>query len=240
MDNVKRKLLSDLFGSPSTIVPVVVGATALLVSWAVGSVPGMLVGIAGVLGGVGLMATRWILNLERMTEESRRRLVEQEQAKHREELQQLEASLALDGDPRTETCLRHLHEYYEAFQKKAEGGELTVAGYEVTSRVERLFQACLDQLRRSHELWEQAHEFRGKAKQSILDEREEIVQEVAATTDHIQSAVAHFRRINDRQDDMDLGQLRDELDESLRVAKLVDERMAAWEDPLDRHPAEFE
>ncbi|MBP86301.1 MAG: hypothetical protein CMJ64_06250 [Planctomycetaceae bacterium] len=106
----------------------------------------------------------------------------------------------------------------------------------MTHRVEKLFQACIDQLRRSHELWEQAHDCRGDETQRVLDEHEKMVGEVASTTAQVVRAVDHFRRMKEqRDDDDDLHPLREELDESLRVARVVEERMAAWENPLSQH-----
>ena len=230
MDDVQQKVLRDLFGSKATVLPIAFGAAALAASWAANSGVGIMVGVGSILAGVGITLTRWIMNLEQITQRAQQQLLRQEQEKHREDLRQLDASLVLDGDPRTESCLRQLREHYDAFQEKVRSGDVS-AGYEVTSRVERLFQACIDQLRRSHDLWEEAHEHRGDAKQAILDEREEIVREVTATTEHIDRAVQHFRRLSARRDDNELSDLRSELDESLRVARLVDERMAAWERP---------
>jgi hypothetical protein len=237
VDDVKRKVLARLLGSPSTIIPLSFGAAALAASAMIGNRAGMLVGGASILAGVGVMATRWILSLDQITEEARRRLLKREEDKHRDAMKQLEASLVLDGDPRTETCLRQLCDHYDVFQEKAADGKLTAAGYQVTRQVEQLFQACINQLGRSHELWEQAHGCRNAERQGVLDEREEIVSEVAATTEQVVRAVEHFRQMNEQHDETDLHHLREELDESLRVARLVEERMAAWENPLGQYSA---
>ena len=238
MNDVKRKELAQLFGSPSTIIPLAFGATALGVSAMTQNTTGMLVGAVCLLAGVGITATRWIMSRETIAQETRRQLLRHEEEKHREEIKQLEASLVLDGDSRTETSLRQLCDHYEEFQEKAADGKLTAAGYQVTLQVERLFQACIDQLRRSHDLWEQAHGFRGGERQAVLDEREEIVSEVASTTEQVARAVKHFRQMKEQSGETDLHSLREELDESLRVARLVEERMAAWENPLGQHSAE--
>ena len=238
MDDVKRKELARLLGSPSTTIPLGIGAAAFAVAAMIDSTSGMLVGGATILVGVGVVATRWILAFEKMTEEARRRVLSREEEKHREEMKQLEASLVLDGDARTETCLRQLCEHYDVFQEKAAGGKLTSSGYQVTRQVEHLFQACIDQLRRSHELWEQAHGFRGDERAAVLDEREGIVSEVASTTEQVVRAVQHFRQMKEQTGGSDLRLLREELDESLRVARRVEERMAAWENPLGQHSAQ--
>ena len=235
MNDVKRNVLAQLFGSPSTIIPLAFGAAALTVGALLGNTTGMLVGGTSLLIGVGVTATRWIWSIEQVAEDARRRSLKREEEKHRHEMKQLEASLVLDGDSRTETCLQQLCEHYEVFQEKAADGRLTSNGYQVTRQVEQLFQACIDQLRRSHELWEQAHSFRGEERQEVLDEREEIVREVAATTEQVVRAVEHFREMKEQSGETELRRLREELDESLRIARLVEERMAAWDNPLAQH-----
>jgi putative alpha-1,2-mannosidase len=222
-------------GSPITTVPLCFGAAALGVSLLLGSPTGMFAGTAGLLVGLGIAATRGLLSVEQITEEARRGLLKRQEEKHRDEMKQLEASLVLDGDPRTETSLRQLCEHYELFQEQAAAGRLTASGYQVTQQVEQLFQACINQLRRSHELWEQAHGLRGETRADALEEREEIVVEVAATTEQVLRAVQHFRRMKEQSGEDELHHLREELDESLRVARLVEERMAAWEDPLGKY-----
>lgn len=223
-------------GSLASFVPITLGMAVILGSLAAGNDVGVGIGIVGALAGIGVMAFRIAISGKQQTEPEQpvdeRQGIQREQGKCREELKQLEASLVLDGDARTETALRALCRHYDDFQEKVGDGELTAAGYEVTHRVEELFQACINQLRRSHELWEQAHDYRGDARRAVLDERDDIVQEVVVTTDHINHAVDQFRRINARRDETDLASLREELDESLRVARVVEERMAAWETPL--------
>jgi len=239
----ERKSLSSTFRSPGTLVPVTFGAAAILTALTLGSGfgIGVYVGIASILTGFTVMAARLLPQSAPQIQYTEPAAAETESRTRRDELKLLEASLVLDGDVRTETSLRRLCEHYDNFQEKVEEGALSAAGYEVTHRVEQLFQASIDQLRRSHELWEEAHTFDDAEMQAILDEREEIVREVVTTTDHVNRAVSEFRRIQDRREDHDLGQLREELDESLRVAKAVEERMAAWENPTREHsPSEFE
>ena len=164
-----------------------------------------------------------------MTERAHQYVAEAERKKNAEHLRQLEASLSLDGDPRTEACLRKLREHYDAFQTKVKDGKISVAAYQVMSQVEALFEVSMDQLRRSLQLWEEAHQLRGDEREQVLQERESLVNEVVETTKHVNSAVEQFRKINARRDNTDLAELRDQLDESLRVAKRTEERMAEWD-----------
>lgn len=231
--------MSAAFRLPGTLVPVTFGAAAILTALMLGSGIGVAIGVgvggASILAGFGVMVARLLPTAEPDIQFTEPTAAELDARTQRDELKLLEASLVLDGDARTEQSLRRLCDHYEDFQEKVAEGELPAAGYEVTHQVELLFQASIAQLRRSHELWEEAHNFEGDEMQRILDEREEMVREIVATTDHINRAVSEFRRIEHRREDQDLSQLRDELDESLRVAKAVEERMAVWENPMREH-----
>ena len=71
MDDVRRKVLLDIFAAPGVLLPLAGGLTALIASWAVGGNPALnFGGIAGILGGVGIMASRLILKLDRITQEA--------------------------------------------------------------------------------------------------------------------------------------------------------------------------
>ncbi|MBP86300.1 MAG: hypothetical protein CMJ64_06245 [Planctomycetaceae bacterium] len=119
MDDVKRKALSQLLRSPSTVIPLAFGAAAFGMSALIDSTAGRLIGAANFLASLGVTATRWIMSIDRLQEEARRRLLRSEEQKHRDEMKQLEASLVLDGDARTESCLRQLCDHYDMFQEKA-------------------------------------------------------------------------------------------------------------------------
>ena len=99
----------DLFASPGTLAPIVVGLTSLMYSWAVGGDPAAnAIGIMGVLGGLGYFASRLVLGLEGMTNVLTKRSCEHHRKQQNEALDELERRLVDDQDQRTETCLRQL------------------------------------------------------------------------------------------------------------------------------------
>ena len=64
MDSVRKKVLLDLFASPWSVVPIAGGLSAWLLSWAVdGHMALNMAGLIGVMGGIGVMATRVIFGL---------------------------------------------------------------------------------------------------------------------------------------------------------------------------------
>ncbi len=157
MDDVKRKVLLDLFASPLTLLPVVAGATALIASWAFGGVPILtLGGIAGVLGGLGTFASRMIFGLETLTNQAYEYVLEKQQSTRLAALQQLEARLRKDQDPRTEQLLIQLLSLYHHLKQDIDSGKITVSAHEVLDGVDNMFQVCVDHLDRSFQLWQTA------------------------------------------------------------------------------------
>jgi hypothetical protein len=68
MDEVKRKVYLDLFASPYNLIPFAAGLTSLMASWAIGGdLTLTMAGIAGVLGGIGVTASRLMCLIEGLT-----------------------------------------------------------------------------------------------------------------------------------------------------------------------------
>ena len=79
MDNIKKKVYLDVFASPGTLLPVAGGITAMLAAWATNGNPALLfAGIAGVLVGAGVTATRLVFGLNRITEDAYDHVVQQQ------------------------------------------------------------------------------------------------------------------------------------------------------------------
>ncbi len=227
MDEVKRKVLLDLFASPGTLVPIVAGISSLMYSWAVGGDPtANTIAIVGILGGIGHFASRLVLKLEDMTQSAYEAILDRHQREQDEALDELEEKLRGDDDDRTQTCLHDLRGLYETFRSGCSEGQMVVSHHQVVSQVEQIFQASVQQLKRSLELYEFSRNLHGKAKADILAERERVIQEVIATRQHLGSTIEQFQTFATRRNQSELSRLREELDETLRVAQKTEQRMA--------------
>ena len=225
MDDVKRKIYLDLFASPWTLLPVVSGVTALLVSWAVGGSTLAFAGLAGVLAGAGIFASRLVFGLEKITDNAYQFILAKQQARQQEELQRLHQQLEQDQDPRTQRLLTLLQRAYERLDADVRAGRVTVAAQGVLQSVEQMFQVCVNHLHRSYELWEDAHREQGGRRDRLLRQREELVTEVEQSVDFLDASLEQLRVKNTRQGRSELARLRDELDESIRIARQAEERM---------------
>ncbi len=224
-DSIRSKVLNEIFLAPSALLPIVAGASSLLLAWGMGSVQWAAAGMVGVLGGIGWMATRAIFGIEKITE--RVVLEERENARRREEalLEELMLQLRSDTDPRNDEYLATLRDLKREFDEAVEKPGIQVRSLRVAEQVRQLFEAAIMQLRRTHELWLSARRLTREHSQQILRQREELLQEVGKTVHHFRSAIQQFGVLTQSDPKFDLSQLRDELDASIRVAMRTEERM---------------
>ncbi|MCA9259274.1 MAG: hypothetical protein KDA61_08750 [Planctomycetales bacterium] len=238
MDDVKKKVLLDIFASPWTLVPIAGGLSAWLVSWGMdGNMMLNLAGLAGVLGGMGAQAARLIFGLERFTEDAYRLANEKEQAKQEESLDQLEAKLRRDGDPRTQECLKELRRLYRHYQDDVQSQRITSATHVILEKLDNLFRASVQQLAYSLELYREAKQTAGETRAALLRKREAVIDDVVATVRHVRATTAQFRTFQLDRNESELSKLRRELDATIEVARKAEQRIAEWSDeavdPID-------
>lgn len=243
MDEVKKKVLLDVFASPWTLLPVVGGLSAWMLSWALAgglSTPLNLVGLAGVLGGLGMLATRLIFGLEQITEDAYTFMNEKQRQEQEAALDALDKKLRRDRDSRTQKLLRQLRHLYASFQSDAKQGRITGATHAILEKVDRLFRAAVQHLEHSYELWATAKRLPDSGRKSLLQERDEVIREVEETVDHLGRTIRQFHSFKSQDTESELQKLREELDQTLLVARRAEERVAALGKQHDYDPAEFE
>ena len=241
MDEVKKKVLLEVFASPWTVLPAAAGFSAWMLSWAMdGSMFLNFAGLAGVLGGLGMLATRLIFGLEQITEKAYVFVNEKQRQEQEAALDALDKKLRRDKDPRTQDLLRQLRHLYASFQSDAQQGKITGTTHPILSNVDRLFRAAVSHLERSYELWRTIKRMKGDARESLRQERDDIIQEVADTVEHLGRTIRQFHTFKSKEGESELVKLRQELDETMRVARRAEERVAALHEQRDYDPAEFE
>jgi hypothetical protein len=225
MDNVKKKVYLDIFAAPGTLLPVAGGLTAWIASWAMGGNAAMnFAGLAGVMTGIGVLATRLILQLDKITNAAYEHTVEKQRRKQAEALEHLRERLVRDRDPRTQNCLEELRHLYARLKEKVDEGHVNSAAFGVIEGVDRIFRTCIEQLEHSVDLWETARRMRGSARDQILAQRESLVVEICETVDHLGKSVEKFHAVTTNKNRSELARLRGELDQSMEVARQVARR----------------
>lgn len=241
MDRVKKKVLLDIFASPWTLVPVAAGLSAFIVSWGFDGVTWLnMAGLSGLLAGAGGLATRLIFGVEKLTQDAYRYLNEQQKREREAALDQLDRQLSSEPDPRTEDCLRQLRRLYAGFQDDVAAGRITGQTHLIMGQVEQVFRATVSQLELSYELWTKAQTLRGKARDALLDQREQVIQEVMKTINHLVRTIEQFHTFQVKRNTSELERLRAELDETLLVARRTEQRLADIDQPKTYEPSDFE
>ncbi len=238
MDQVKRKVLLDLFVSPWTLVPIVGGLSSWMLSWGAGGNTTLnLIGLAGVVIGAGIQASRLIFGIEELTEQAHGYLTEQQRAERNAYLDQLAKRLHGDDDPRTQECLKRLRALHTNIEQESPN---TAGSLTIREKVEKVFQASVRQLERSHELWEKAKRMPPGADEPFLEQRRLAIDEVVLTVNHLTRTVAQYHAFHADETDDDLAKLREELDATIEVARRADEQIDELSKSRSYDESEFE
>ncbi len=216
----------------------------LMVSWGLDQGGGWLalLGVAGLLAGVGTLATRWLFQHDAIAKDAFESIQRAAIGDQEKKLDRLAARLAEDHDPRDEKSLRYLRDLYGAFRQdtawtqRLEGRSVL----EINSQVENLFRACVASFERSLELRDTALGMRTpdgqrsifEARERLLEEINQSIRQLAGTLDNVKALALAQTPAHD------LARLRQELTSSLEVARKVEERMQSLEAELgDRQAA---
>ena len=232
--NIAKRVIADVVSSPMVIFPFMVGTAAFASLFALGLkgsafLGAMLVGLSGVLGSGGMFLTKMILGRD----ERVKKIVEESRDKAKKDklkrLDHFHQRLTLDGDSRTEDSMQDLRSLRQAFSQLDKiAPDLNRAMIdEIQKRAEELFQQCVRSLEKSLQLWKTADSLASElAQKPIMEQREKLVGEVIGTVEHMSRTLAAVQGITKKSDgDARLQTLRGELDQSLEVAKKVEQRV---------------
>ena len=232
--NIAKRVIADVVSSPMVIFPFMVGTAAFASLFALGLkgsafLGAMLVGLSGVLGSGGMFLTKMILGRD----ERVKKIVEESRDKAKKDklkrLDHFHHRLTLDGDSRTEDSMQDLRSLRQAFSQLDKiAPDLNRAMIdEIQKRAEELFQQCVRSLEKSLQLWKTADSLASElAQKPIMEQREKLVGEVVGTVEHMSCTLAAVQGITKKSDgDARLQTLRGELDQSLEVAKKVEQRV---------------
>ncbi|MBI5387947.1 MAG: hypothetical protein HZA90_25065 [Verrucomicrobia bacterium] len=229
---LRKKVFWRLLGSPGTVFPFMLGMTAMTASWALDWMPGIgiFTGLAGVLVAAGTFCTRLFLSGDKVARQVLQEADQSSQQARQQALDALDRQLTTsDNDPRPETALRDLRALVKAFDDNALTASRTNIGQsiEIQSRVGLLFDQCVESLQQTERLWQVSRQLHTPAaRQPILNQREKLIEDVQGTIKQISDTLVALQRLGaGKHSNAELSRLRDELDQSLAVAKAVEERV---------------
>lgn len=236
---VRRKILSKILSSPLTLLPFVVGTTIMVALWAAGTHQdiGVLAGLAGVLGSAGVFVNRLLFRGERLAEEAVTELMDESDAERERMLDDLDARLSADDDPRTEAALRDLRLLQKTFEELLASGTLdlnTVSATDIVSGIQQLFDQCVASLEQTLRLAKTIRGLRTSAARApIIQQRKEILADVESSIRQFGEVLAAVHKFGEQDKGAtELARVGKELDQRLAVAKQVESRIKAFERQL--------
>ena len=225
--SVRKKVLTDMFLSPWGLVPFVAGGTAFMGAIAFGGPKLWLAALGGIAISAGVTASRVVFGLEKFTEDAVMYQAEEFERKREAEINELRNNLAKDGESKTDKLLDDLLSVYNLFCEKREQGLNGVPhGAAISEKVDTLFDACIKTLENSYEIFMSAQALRGRAKREMLSRRKGLINEVVESIEHLVDTVdsVYSRKVNEEKST--LSDLRDELDQTISIARKTDESLS--------------
>ncbi len=233
---LRNRVFRKAATSPWTSVPAVIGGVALGVGAVAASPVTIFAGLVGVLTAVGSWATQLLVRTDRLTQQTFQEMQAEDARQRERELDNLYRRLRKDDDSHTQRSLRQLRELYERFRENNQWSTAVDrrSAVEIAATIEKLFSACIASLERSLEMWEAAKKMATEsARARLLAQRQGLLKEIAASIDQFAVTVDEVQSlaITKRGSD-DLARFREELDQSLDVARRVEQRMHDLESEL--------
>ena len=164
-----------------------------------------------------------------LTEKAYEYEVDKQQREQEKKLDDLDERLTRDRDPRTQTCLRELRLLYGNLKQAAAQGKISKSSYEVIEGVGKVVNECVKQLEHSHSLWETARNMQGPARNAMLEQRDELIQDVVNTVVDVGKMVESFFVSTSQSNRDQLDRVRRELNESIEAARRAEARTAELE-----------
>lgn len=234
MDDLRKRIWNELFVAPSVVLPIVGGATAWLLSWAAGGIDWLNgLGLVGVIVGVGWFATRWIFQIDAITEKALRDQVADQLRREEATLEDLAKRLRENGEKEAFEYLSLLRINRADVERVAQQPGIQIRSLEIVRQARQLFWASIDQLEQASKLRQLANQLSGTDRQHILGQRERCLAEAKESVEHLRAAADTFRQFGDRSQERELDSLQKDLAESILAAKKSEERMRELESSPD-------
>ena len=236
-EEIRRRLLLRLFGSPLTLLPLVGGAGFLL-SPLFFAFPAAIPAFLGIttlaFGGAGV-GIRWMKLKDRISqevlEEMELEAIQVREARLNALLKRLEA----DGDPRTDGLLRDVQQLVGALKQDAQWRDQinVVAAGDILAGIDELFTGSVERLTRSVELFEMAQGLSTtEAREQLLGERERSLAEVQQSVKALSALVGDLRVLASESADAgpNLDEIQLRLRTSLKAARLTERETSGLQD----------
>jgi hypothetical protein len=243
MDDLRKRILLELMITPTTVIPVLVGGSLLLLSEILGGYSAFF-GFVGLLVGFGAFLTNLVFNLEKISKRALKQWHDQQTKSREKELDSLDRKLARTEDTNDESALRNLRVLYKSFGADIAGGKLSDhVPPQMLQSIDDIFKTCVAKLERSYEIYRTAMTMTGKLKHDMQRQRMNVIIEVEASILELASVINEVRALKFKNEGNELRQLQSRLSSQLEIAKATEEGMASimrGSDGIDERLKEYE
>jgi hypothetical protein len=149
-------------------------------------------------------------------------------------LKELQKRLRSDRDFRTKDCYNLATQARKDFLELIKTSQGNFAALQFGQQFDQLFWATIEQLEHSLQLYEQADRLVDARRLEILKQRDGVVGDLIGAADRLRQVVEKIRSTSTQNRDVELSSLSKELDDSLEIAKRVDQRLKELESEPNR------
>lgn len=228
MSPINKQIIVDACVSPASLLPAVGGSTLLVGAWALGLGPLIaFIGLISIVAGVGIGITNMLTNYPEYAKRHYQKMKVEARQKRDDELDFLDERLLKDRDPKDQQALRALRAFYDEFLDELDAEKLSKNVSERTiERLHEMFDACVSSLKYAADLWDVLSTTRGKEREALIVDREQVINDVVSRVDVFGAKIAEIRTLGLKANKGDLDAIQEDLTRNLRVAKKVEERMS--------------
>ena len=174
--------------------------------------------------GCWVFLTRFVFNLETVTENAFKYLQENKKLEFEENLDKIEEELNEEDREQFKIIRVAYNHYKDQLQK----GNI-VTNEELEEKLNNLFKACVEQLKYAHELYITIQGLSTDAKKSVLKKRQKVLKEIDKCIECFYKMIDDICMLSTDESAKNLADMRNELQESFNVVKRTKTRIAELE-----------
>tara|TARA_B100001778_G_scaffold330827_2_gene334049 strand:- start:14363 stop:15127 length:765 start_codon:yes stop_codon:yes gene_type:complete len=230
--NLKKRVAFEILTGWLVLAPLAIGLTLLIGTWALSfAASGLMAAVGGLLtlvsGAVWL--TQFFGNREPVEQRVIAKLKAEEEAEDRARLDELDARLQVDGDPRTENALRDLRQLRRTMHSLDLSADL-IAADSIIEGIDELYDDSIKGLEKSLAL---SKTLRGlstsEARSAIESQRDKIIGGIQQSIVEIGTVIGDLQVLAVSGDNDSQSELRGRLSEQMETVKTVHQRMQRWQ-----------
>ncbi len=220
---LRKRAIVDAFSKLDTSIPIVLGLAALIAVVVLSAGPILAVlAIIALLFGIWRFIWRGLSGVQQVAVQFQR-MFESHATQQQRSLADLKAKLHGDRDSRTHKLLASLVQLRQTLEQDIQSGGFSVLTGDVLRHVDQVFNVCVEHLEMTYQLWQSAQGDPLDPSQK-LRQREILIAEVQASVEQLQKILDHMHQRAVGSKTLELQRLRVELEQTMRIAKRVEQR----------------